>query len=52
MNHYELGNHIYNLRIARGLTQKDIAEKLSISDKAISKWENGTSHHQFTIFKN
>lgn len=43
MNHYKLGNHIYNLRVARSLTQKDIAEKLSISDKAISKWENGTS---------
>ncbi len=43
MNHYELGDHIYNLRVAKGLTQRDIAEKLSISDKAISKWENGTS---------
>lgn len=43
MNHYKLGNHIYNLRVARSLTQKDIAEKLSISDKAISKWENGIS---------
>lgn len=43
MNHYELGKHIYNLRVARGLTQREIAEKLSISDKAISKWENGTS---------
>lgn len=43
MNHYELGNHIFNLRVARGLTQRDIAERLSISDKAISKWENGTS---------
>lgn len=43
MNHYELGNHIYNLRVARGLTQRNVAEKLSISDKAISKWENGTS---------
>ncbi|MDE5630626.1 MAG: helix-turn-helix domain-containing protein, partial [Bacilli bacterium] len=43
MNHYELGVHIHNLRISRGLTQRDIAEKLSISDKAISKWENGTS---------
>ena len=43
MDHYELGNHIYNLRVARGLTQRDIAEKLAISDKAISKWENGTS---------
>lgn len=43
MNHYELGNHIFNLRVARGLTQRDIAERLSISDKAISKWENGIS---------
>jgi len=43
MNHYELGNHIYNLRTSRGLTQRDVAEKLSISDKAISKWENGNS---------
>lgn len=43
MKRYELGNHIYNLRVARGLTQRDVAEKLSISDKAISKWENGTS---------
>lgn len=43
MKHYELGNNIYNLRIKKGLTQREIAEKLSISDKAISKWENGTS---------
>lgn len=43
MNHYELGNHIYNLRVARGLTQREIARKLGISDKAISKWESGTS---------
>lgn len=43
MNHYEIGNHIYNLRVARGLTQRDVASKLAISDKAISKWENGTS---------
>lgn len=43
MNLYELGNHIYNLRVAKGFTQREIAEKLSISDKAISKWENGSS---------
>lgn len=43
MNQYDLGNHLYNLRVSKGLTQRDIAEKLSISDKAISKWENGTS---------
>ena len=43
MNHYDLGMHIHNLRVTRGLTQREIAEKLSISDKAISKWENGTS---------
>lgn len=43
MNLYELGNHIYNLRVAKGFTQREIAERLSISDKAISKWENGCS---------
>lgn len=43
MDNYEIGNHIYNLRTSRGLTQRDIARKLGISDKAISKWENGSS---------
>ena len=43
MKDYTFGEHIYELRKARGLTQGDIALYLGISDKAISKWENGTA---------
>ena len=43
MKDYTFGEHIYELRKARGLTQGDIAAYLGISDKAISKWENGTA---------
>ena len=43
MKDYTFGEHIYELRKERGLTQGDIANYLGISDKAISKWENGTA---------
>ena len=32
------------LRKEKGYTQKELAEKLFLSDKAISKWERGVSH--------
>ncbi|RKJ49459.1 XRE family transcriptional regulator [bacterium 1XD42-54] len=31
-------------RKAKGYTQKKLAEKLFVSDKAVSKWERGVSH--------
>ena len=31
------------LRKEKGYTQKELAEKLFISDKAVSKWERGVS---------
>ena len=31
------------LRKEKGLMQKDLAEKLYVSDKAVSKWERGLS---------
>ena len=37
------GAFVAELRRERGLTQKELAEKLYISDKAVSKWETGTS---------
>jgi len=39
----KLGKVICNLRKEKGITQKDLADALSISDKAISRWECGTS---------
>ena len=43
MNEKNIGSLISNLRDEKGLTQKDLADKLNISDKAISKWETGTN---------
>lgn len=34
-----LGNFIAALRRANGLTQRELAEKLNVSDKAVSRWE-------------
>ena len=43
MNNIEYGNYLTELRIANDLTQRYVAYELNISDKAISKWENGKS---------
>lgn len=43
MRDYELGNHLADLRIRRGLSQAQLAAKLGVSDKAVSKWETGAA---------
>lgn len=43
MNTTEVGRFISELRKEKGFTQKDLAEKLSVTDKAVSKWETGRS---------
>ena len=37
-----------SLRKSRGLTQKAIAEKLGITDRAVSKWETGRGTPKFS----
>lgn len=39
MNNYITGAAIKQLREAKGMTQAELAEKLGISGKAVSKWE-------------
>lgn len=39
----KIGNFLSELRKEKGLTQKELAEQLYISSKAISKWETGVS---------
>ena len=46
MNDFDFGNHLCTLRINQGLSQKGLAAKLGVSDKAVSKWENGRSKPQ------
>ena len=41
MDYEKIGTFILNLRKEKNLTQSSLAEKLNISDRAISKWENG-----------
>ena len=43
MNKERLGNFISGERKNLGLTQKDLASALHVTDKAVSKWERGGS---------
>ena len=43
MNDYPFGNYICSLRKAANLSQSQVARLLGVSDKAVSKWENGKS---------
>ena len=49
MNNEKFGNFIKKLRSEKGLTQKELGEKLNITDKAISKWERGISFPDITV---
>jgi transcriptional regulator with XRE-family HTH domain len=41
MDQVRTGEIIRRLRTEKGLTQKQLAERISVSDKAVSKWECG-----------
>ena len=39
----KIGSFIQLCRKEKGMTQKDLADRIGVSDKTISKWENGNS---------
>ena len=43
MNSYVTGAVIRNLREGKKLTQEELAERLYVSSKTVSKWETGVS---------
>ena len=43
MNDYDFGNQLCMLREKACLSQKQLADSVGVSDKAVSKWENGAS---------
>ena len=43
MDNNKTGRFIAERRKELGYSQKDLAEKLNITDKAVSKWETGRS---------
>lgn len=45
MNQYVTGTVIKELREKNNMTQLQLADKLGVSDKTVSKWETGVSHN-------
>ena len=41
MDYKKTGNLIQKIRKERNMTQMELAERLGITDRAISKWETG-----------
>lgn len=48
MKDYHFGNHIYALRMRLGLSQFQLGALVGVSDKAVSKWENGVAKPRIT----
>ena len=46
MEQYVTGSVIRTLREKKGLTQRQLADRLLVSDKAVSKWETGVSQNE------
>ena len=51
MNQEKIGRFIAENRKAKKLTQEGLAEKLGITNKSISKWENGNCLPDSSLFK-
>lgn len=51
MNHYITGGTVKRLREAIGMTQAELAAKLCVSDKTISKWETAKGLPDITLIE-
>ena len=49
MEYTHLGQRIAALRKAQGFTQRQLAEDLNVSDKAVSRWERGESSPDLSL---
>ncbi|MCI9292491.1 MAG: helix-turn-helix transcriptional regulator, partial [Erysipelotrichaceae bacterium] len=43
MKQEKIGKFLKELRKQKGLTQEQIAEKFNVSNRTISRWENGNN---------
>lgn len=51
MDKYITGSVIKELRESKKLTQADLAQKLNVSDKTVSKWETGKGYPDITLLE-
>lgn len=49
MDQIKIGKFIADERKRKGYTQKQLSEKLAISDKTISKWERGNGFPEVSL---
>lgn len=50
MNQQNIGNLIAALRKEKGFTQEQLAERLNINSRSISRWENGNCMPDYAVF--
>lgn len=50
MDEKKVGTRISKLRLEHKMTQLELAEKLGVSDKSVSKWEVGGCYPDVTLF--
>ena len=51
MNQEKIGKFIADLRKKQNLTQEQLAEKLGVTDKSVSRWENGKCLPDVSLYK-
>ena len=51
MNQEKIGKFIANLRKEKNMTKQDLAKKLGVTDRAISKWENGRGLPDYSLLQ-
>lgn len=51
MDNKQFGNFIKEMRKKNNLTQRQLAEKLHLTDKAVSKWERGLSYPDISVLE-
>ena len=51
MNLKKIGKFIAEMRKAKGLTQEELAEKLEVNNRTISRWENGKNMPDISLYK-
>ena len=51
MNQEKIGKFIAKCRRKKDMTQRELAEKLNVSDRTVGNWENGRNMPDLSLFK-
>src|SRR5574344_334624 len=51
MNQKDIGKFISELRKNKKITQEELAEKLGVNNRTISRWENGNNMPDVSLYK-